>query len=205
MKHKNSFTLIELLVVVAIIAVLVALLLPTLASARERARTVVCQSQLKQNGETIFLYAQNNKDRLPPFCYDFSGVPQRDWRSMLRLDLNHCPSSEEKNPSDWEYYCSYGGNAFLGTGTIYTPAGGDSGAVNQISGVEQPTKIMLLFDVRMRGLGWHSLHLWLYAASPTGYVYAHAFRHSYQMNVLFCDGHVGEQDYLILNDQLLPW
>ncbi len=46
--RKTSFTLIELLVVIAIIAVLVALLLPGLAQARETAKAVVCQSNLRQ-------------------------------------------------------------------------------------------------------------------------------------------------------------
>ncbi len=62
---RKSFTLIELLVVVAIIAVLVAVLLPAMAGAREQARTIVCQSNLRQLGTLTVMYAEDNKGALP--------------------------------------------------------------------------------------------------------------------------------------------
>ena len=66
MKKQNGFTLIELLVVIAIIALLMAILLPALHRARNQARAVVCQTNLKQWGTTLALYAENNNGRLPP-------------------------------------------------------------------------------------------------------------------------------------------
>jgi len=62
---KRGFTLIELLVVVAIIAVLVALLLPALASAREQARLVRCKSNLHSVGIGLIAFAHDNNERSP--------------------------------------------------------------------------------------------------------------------------------------------
>lgn len=61
----GGFTLIELLVVVAVMAVLMALLLPALAAAKQRAKGVVCQSRLRQIGVAIFMYEQENQQQFP--------------------------------------------------------------------------------------------------------------------------------------------
>jgi prepilin-type N-terminal cleavage/methylation domain-containing protein/prepilin-type processing-associated H-X9-DG protein len=60
-----GFTLIELLVVVAIIALLISILLPSLARAREGARASVCLSNLKQMSSGVLLYATDQKGGLP--------------------------------------------------------------------------------------------------------------------------------------------
>jgi prepilin-type N-terminal cleavage/methylation domain-containing protein/prepilin-type processing-associated H-X9-DG protein len=65
-QQKRGFTLIELLVVIAIIAILAAMLLPTLSRARNRALTTACLNNLKQLGICWHLYATDNKDVLVP-------------------------------------------------------------------------------------------------------------------------------------------
>ena len=61
----HGFTLVELLVVVAIIALLVSILVPSLAAAREEAKKVVCLTSLKSQLLAIHLYANNFNSRIP--------------------------------------------------------------------------------------------------------------------------------------------
>jgi len=82
MKQK-AFTLIELLVVMVIIALLVGLLLPALARAKEEARKTQCRSNLKQIGLGVMMYANDNGGWSPvwggQYWYDGTGTDRMSW------------------------------------------------------------------------------------------------------------------------------
>ena len=65
LEERDAFTLIEVLVVIAIIGLLVAVILPSLARAREQARATLCLSHLKQQGIALSGYSVDNKAILP--------------------------------------------------------------------------------------------------------------------------------------------
>ena len=115
----HSFTLIELLVVIAIIAILAAILLPALNSARERGRSASCINNLKQFGSAVLFYADANDDYIPP-----SQNPDGNtWRYFLEKivypsqngytggELFLCPSFAAWSAADTDRKYSYGYNS----------------------------------------------------------------------------------------------
>ena len=78
-KNHFSFTLIELLVVIAIIAILAAILLPSLQSARERGKTASCVNNLKQIGAAMNMYSDDFGDWVCPANQPGASNYERDW------------------------------------------------------------------------------------------------------------------------------
>lgn len=115
--RRKIFTIIELLVVVSILAILVALLLPALNSAREKAKEITCTSNLKQIGTASFSYSDDNDGRLPQAADDASAILAKHLANYMgtaeytleQKGVWFCPSYE-KLPSDngtTQYYGSY--------------------------------------------------------------------------------------------------
>jgi len=72
-RRRSGFTLVELLVVIGIIAILVALLMPAFAKAREQSRRTHCLANLRSIGQGLHVYANLHRDRLP------NGNPRGAW------------------------------------------------------------------------------------------------------------------------------
>lgn len=100
--HGGAFTLIELLVVVAIVAMLMAILLPALTKAREQARITVCGTQLRQILLLTASYALEHKTlpfQNPSITAGHPLEPIRDYWVNLRIKrhdpIGLCPTSED--------------------------------------------------------------------------------------------------------------
>jgi len=99
----KSFTLIELLVVVAVIALLVAILIPALQQARSAAELVLCQHRLCQWGLAFQIYANNNDNYYPHTDSMERGDFPEDkfgWVDVLPPMIGYKPWEEH---DDWEY------------------------------------------------------------------------------------------------------
>jgi prepilin-type N-terminal cleavage/methylation domain-containing protein/prepilin-type processing-associated H-X9-DG protein len=108
---RSAFTLVELLVVIGIIALLMGMLMPSLAKARGQALSLVCQNNLRNIGQLMILYSQSNKDVLFDPTRGSGKVPDQRWYNLLFAETMakggnpmpksmRCPADEEIGPGD---------------------------------------------------------------------------------------------------------
>jgi len=126
----RAFTLIELLVVIAIIAILAALLLPTLSAAKQRAWTALCQSNLHQISLGMKMYADDNNGLYPesggtiawnakdPQTQNYSWM-QQIFSYVQNTNVYVCPSEQILSPDEQSQF-----NYFNGVRAAYIVAGG---------------------------------------------------------------------------------
>ncbi len=103
--NKKSFTLIELLVVVAIIAVLVAVLLPALGSARQQAQAVVCTANLSQIGKALIMFWDGNNGLIPTGDY-VPGKWSLWWPIAVLNTMGVHVSETTANRTQWSTFMS---------------------------------------------------------------------------------------------------
>ena len=98
MRRKHGFTLIELLVVVAIIALLIAILLPSLGRARIKSKTVRCLANVRGIGQSLIIYMNDWQRGMPYVANGNAGF----WTNTLTpygggARIRQCPEAMEVN------------------------------------------------------------------------------------------------------------
>jgi prepilin-type N-terminal cleavage/methylation domain-containing protein/prepilin-type processing-associated H-X9-DG protein len=144
LKKICAFTLIELLVVIAIIAVLVSILMPSLAAARQQAQQLVCANNLGQIGKAMMFYSDESNAFLPPVTglwqttAEYIGMPLPDvldfanW-SKLRKDampsVLYCPCDSDPFPWPHMGFLKMELTSYLANGSDTTMAMGNGPAI----------------------------------------------------------------------------
>ena len=196
MKKKHAFTLIELLVVISIIAILVALLAPSLAAFMEKGRAKDCANNLRSLGLGITQFQNDQKDSM--FAKDATGEevwPKllqknyvKDWKSF-RSPFDKVTPSRKKTEID-PIPVSYGINSLIFdtfAGKWTSPTSSLIMAAPAVDTSSSDSAITFKADA------FSTTNIMIVNSGSGGNYGTHSKR--YYINVLFADGHVEEKEY----------
>ncbi len=138
----RAFTLVELLVVIAVIAVLAALLLPALATAKEKGKQTYCINSERQQALALFMYADDHSDTLPPVAFRTAAGDITNWPALLdpylkTIRIHFCPADPQAKTN------SYGLNELA----FVDLTDEDSAAPNRLSAFKTPPTTVMLGDL----------------------------------------------------------
>jgi prepilin-type N-terminal cleavage/methylation domain-containing protein/prepilin-type processing-associated H-X9-DG protein len=157
--RRRAFTLIELLVVVSIIALLIAILLPSLSKARSMAKMATCSSNMRSLTLAVHAYANANGDRLitAGLAHGGSVDEHAAWINTLREEYGknalvaQCPS--DKSPY-WQSPTPEGQlrrSSYATTYYLVKEIGG-RGPYNRLSMIRRPISTVLFAELAEEGL-----------------------------------------------------
>lgn len=197
--NRHGFSLIELLVVVSVMAILVSLLLPAINSARARARSIICQSQMRQITSATLQYTQDYSGFLPRSTHSVLSAPnQMPWGCALYCYINGCPYTG--SGPEWDrlfnglYRCpadrrrtgqySYGLNSCLEL-TAQENGGRTWTRVDQMP---MASRVIVYGELKSSSAGIDHImaNVWKYGGKPE----VDKSRHGTHSNYAFLDGHV---------------
>jgi prepilin-type N-terminal cleavage/methylation domain-containing protein/prepilin-type processing-associated H-X9-DG protein len=222
-RTRRAFTLVELLVVIGIIALLISILMPALATARAQAVRLKCASNLRTLGQVMQQYANDHKGMIPR---DYSwGEPDHPFWAELLARYMKKPMPKPAIPSsaagdavmapylakiDW-LQCPAFPNDLQGVDFVingwdkYNP--GSTGAMMRVTKISHNSEIIMITeghkDMSVTELDKHDV--WALDQLPSGPVGSRRIcddqRHRGLINSLYVDGHVSARPFKNLTQQ----